>query len=482
MPEEDFRTGVNRPGLVLPVLLAALLALPVLAIRAESAVEAGPWLARFEQSYGAEGLYVVEISPDDPAGPSRLNLQLINAAAVRFRAENPDRPVTLSGLEMRGLLPDLHEAPEDEEYVWDDDLGMFTSSLGGMHAPEAGVLLLLEGYDRIRGRILEPDSFVRSRWKRLYEDPEAPEWLRREILLREFLLEHYNFPLVRRAERLQEELRRMDAAMEALALTQGLGEDDEITLEEFLASGLYLPRYSFPPDVEVEVGRIGDGAQAEMGGYTITGSPESVNRIRLDRAAEVFRESPGFPPALALAGRFQEPERSLRMLDRAIEIWPDVPGLRVERLSHHARTREFGQWQEDLDFILSNFPAAPLLMEIEVAAEQGRVSRVPEFQAGLATVLADVRPDLLAHQLYAYTVLEEVGQEEVARTVWNRLVFANPAWRLVLPPPGEEANGVPDMPLPDAPPEPEAPEMPELPRPEETQEFDYPDLPELPTP
>ena len=479
MFEAHFRTYLMPLRLLLAAAVAIILMLPHDFLSAQEDAGPSPWLARFEQSYGTEGLYVVEIRPDDPAGPSRLNIQLLNAAAARFRTEHPDRPISLSGLEMRGMLPDLHEAPEDEEYVWDGDLGMFTSSLGGTHTPEAGILLLLEGYERIRQRILEPDNFVRSRWQRLYEDEDAPEWLRREILLREFLLEHYRFPLARRAEAIQQELRRLDAGIEAYALMQGLSDEDEVALEAIVQGGFYLPSRPFPPGMEIELERVGEGAWIELEGYTITGSPESVSRIRLDRAAEVFQQSPNFPPALALAARFQEPERSVAMLDRAIQSWPEVPGLRVERMSHHARMREFGQWQEDLDFILQQFPAAPLLVEIEIAAEQGRVSRVPEFQAQLATILADVRPDLLAHQLYAYTVLQEVGEDEVAQTVWERLVFANPAWRLVLPPPDGEEEDISEIPLPE---EPEIPDFPELPPPDVDDTPEFPDLPDLPQP
>lgn len=418
-------------------LLAAVLVPATATAQDEVERAAQEWIARFEQSYGSEGLYVLELNPRDPAGPSRLNLQLINAAAMQFRRENPDARISYSGLNMRGLIPDLREAPEDEEYIWDEELGMFTSSLGGARTPEAGVLLLLEGYEAVRARMLEPDNFVRTRWRRLYEDEDLPGFLRREILLREFLISNYDFPEVRRATEVHRTLREIDSAIEAYAITENLTEDDEVTLQELASAGLLLPSLRVPEGVEVRVGRIGDGARATLGAHEITGSRDSVHQVRLRHAAEIFSENPSYPPALALAARFQEPERAVAMLNRAIEFWPDVPGLRVERLSHYARMRNFGEWQEDLDFVLSRFPAAPLLVEIEVAAEQGRVSRVPEFQARLATLLADRRPDLLPHQLYAYTVLRDVGEEEVARTIRDRLVFANPAWRLVLPPPGE---------------------------------------------
>jgi hypothetical protein len=85
-----------------------------------------------------------------------------------------------------------------------------------------------------------------------------------------------------------------------------------------------------------------------------------------------------------------------------------------------------------LDFIVKNAPAAPLLIEIDMAAEAAGLRRNPETYAPIVLMLADVRPDLLTHQLLAIRLLTEIGRHEDAATVYDRLTFANPAWRVAI--------------------------------------------------
>ncbi|MBI1292118.1 hypothetical protein GC173_12890 [bacterium] len=394
------------------------------------------WLSTFEQSYGTEGLYVLEVKPTDPGGQSRLDLQLINAAAQQYRLQNPGKAVTIAALDEAKLLAEVH-ADRRADYVWNAEQKLFVSSRGPAFSPAMSVVQLLEGNDRIRRRLLEPDTFTRERWKKLYNDPESPEFLKREVLLREFILDNTNFPDALLYERSQQQLTAINDAVHIYALAQKLGPNDPVTFADLRDSGMFDSLGPVPDNVEFNITTAGAKATGTINGVPIVEDPSGPAVVRRNRAERLLKQRPDYPPALAFAARFRPPDESIKLLNRAIEIWPDVPGLRVERLAAHARRRNFAAWTPDLDFLLRRFPAAPLLIEVDVAAENGRISDSPKVHADIILMLADVRPDLLTHQLMALRLLEKAQRLDEARTVYDRLVFANPAWRVALTPPAE---------------------------------------------
>lgn len=444
----------SRPKL-LHLLLALLLALVA---RPDAFAEPAPkpepvpqkWLAVFEQSYGSEGLYVLELHPTDKSAPSRLNLQLLNATAQQFRTEFPNEGLSLDALKAKGKLPELQPAAAGEVYTLDAATGLFTSSLGGDHTPLWGVARLIEGNRAIRQRLVNPDGFTRSRWGRIFADPDAPEIIRNEITLREFMLDHYNFPDAVLADKVQRQLAQIRSAAELYAFNHNMKNGDPIDIDTLIQAGLLSVLESLPKEVSVEYRELGKDPVATFGVYTITPDPESVTTIRRQHAEEQLKQLGRFPPAMALIARFNEPPTAVKMLDAAIKVWPDVPGLRIERMAHEARRRNFAAWTKDLDYLLQRFPAAPLLIEVEVAAENGQISSVPALQARIATLMADIRPDLLTQQLYAIKVLQASGKAADAQTVYDRLVFGNPAWKHVLPrpetPPAPTPVHLPNLP------------------------------------
>lgn len=406
-------------------------------------IEAAEWLAVFEQSYGREGLYVIEIAPADPGASTRLNIQALNAAAQRLQAEHPDQAVSIDALEKNGLLPELKPRAEDDVYTWDADAGTFRGTLPPPHDPAAGPLFLLEGNERIRERILRPDNFSRTRWKKVYTDPETPQFLKKEIELREFLLDHFYFQKALIADSIHEQLKKLEEVLKLYAIAEGKQVGDPVNWAglETARFGELIPR--FPKGTEVRLDTIGESPTAIYGGMEITADPASVGKIRREHAQKIWEKYPTYPPVLALRARFEKPSAALPLINEAIAKWPGVPGLRVERMTHLARLGRIPAWTDDLDFVLRNFPAAPLLIEIQILAETDAFPDDLNSEAEFATVLADVRPDLLTHQLYAIQTLTDAGRLDDAQTVYDRLVYGNPAWGLVLPPPEKQETSPP---------------------------------------
>lgn len=434
MPERHLPRFVKSLlGLLATVLLpAVLLGAPI----------ERKWLTIFEQSYGTEGLYVLEVRPTDAGAASRLELQTVNSAALQFRVQHPDRPVTLEALDELGLLKGV-AAERRGTYVWDAEREIFLSNAGPEHSPAIGLVRLLDGNDTIRRRLRQPDPFTRDRWRRLYNDPEAPAQLKNEILLREFVLDHTYFPDVLLYERTQEQLKAINDAVTIYALAQKLAPDAPVTFAELRDSGMFGSLGHVPDNVEFKITTAGAKATGTINGVPIVEGPEGPATVRRNRADALLRKRPDYPPAMALAARFRPPAEAVAMLDKAIMAWPDVPGLRVERMAAEARRQGFNAWTKDMDFLVREFPAAPLLIEVEVAAENGRLSKAPEAHAALMVLLADVRPDLLTHQLMAMRSLERVGKTDAAATIYERLIFANPAWKLALTKPGSSPKAGP---------------------------------------
>ncbi|MCC6546881.1 hypothetical protein IT570_06900 [Candidatus Sumerlaeota bacterium] len=392
------------------------------------------WIAAFEQSYGTEGLYVIELFPRDVGGNARLNLQALSAAAHEFSEKYPKDALGFEALRDRKLMPELLDSPGDQ-YSYDATKKMFVSSVGKDHSLLFGTALLVDGNRAIRTRLVAPDDFVRGRWKKLYSDPEAPKALKNEIELREFLIGQYAIPEVHSAEQIQQILREIKIAAELYAANHAMLPGDEITVDNLMQAGLLNTMEKLPPEAVVEYRKLGEEPVAMFGQYKITTDAQTVTAIRRKYALEAYQKYGRYPPAMALLARFEDPAKAVRMINEAIKLWPDVPGLRVERLGHEARRRNFAAWDQDLDAIVQNFPAAPLLTEIQIAAEGARLQIDKDFEARIAVTLADIRPDLLTQQLYAIEMLKKTNGLGDAQRIYNRLVFSNPAWQFVVPSP-----------------------------------------------
>ena len=390
------------------------------------------WISLFERSYGSEGLYVVEVAPSDPDGSTRLKLQTINtlfheAPTSTSLVQKPYAEIHAALGWPQELMP---EAPL--AYAWDPGLGLFVSNRGPKASPIHGVLLLMTNTDRVRARLANPDGFTRKRWRKLYEDPAAPQSLKRELELREFLLEHWNFPQALLAEQTQRYLALLNRAVEFRATAGQMPSGTPIALADLEQLGLLRSDVPPPEGFVVDPLIVGKPASGKLNGFPVSTDPNLPRTIRERRAKAMKDKYPDYPPAVALAARFQDGPAATRAITLAISRWPDTVGLRLERLTTLARNKNYGAWQADLDRILDEFPAAPLLLEIERAATAGGLTENPVLRADLARLLADIRPDLLAQQLHALKVLADAGDTAGQVRILERLSRANPAWRAAL--------------------------------------------------
>ncbi|CAN5468416.1 hypothetical protein BH09SUM1_BH09SUM1_21440 [soil metagenome] len=417
-----------------PWIVLLLLALFVAPIRAEEQKPAPldrKWLAVFEQSYGVEGMYVIEAKPTDEGAASRMSLQLLNAAAQELRAKDPKAIISYEALQKAGLVQNVKPA-KDEQFLWDAKVGIFTSSLGGGHTPEAGVRMLLHANESIRRRTLDPDAFTRQRWKKIYSDASAPDLLKREIILREFLLDHQNPPEALEMADAQQAIKMVADAVAVYTLQNKVEAGTAIEMQTLREAGLIPEKRVMKTPIEFQPIIAGKAPVALVHGREISGDEKVVEKLRRENAERQLRKFPDFPPAMVLAARYLEEDEAIKLSNRAVETWPDVPGVRIGRMCQYARKRDFKGWTPDLDYLLTRFPAAPILVDIELAGEYGQLSAAPGVAPQIAMLLADVRPDLLTHQLWAIQILEGANRMADAKSIYDRLVFANPAWKTVV--------------------------------------------------
>jgi len=420
--------------------IAPLIALVLLA-RVLTAQAVGPdprWIALFERCYGTEGLYTVEMYPEDEEGASRLNLQLLNASARELRKSGIRTIPSAEDLVARGAVAGLHPHPAEESYLWDSARNCFESSLGGKNSTAQGALTLLRANADVRRRMLSPDMFVRQRWKQVYQSPDCPPFLKNEILLREFLLDKYEIASAQTAHSIQQTLVMIEEGIKLYAIREKKNLGDSITMEELIASRLIGSVERPPEGVEIIVKSIGEAPRATFDGAEITTDPSSVEAYHRAKVEKAWTAYPNFPPAIALKARFATPGEAIKLIDNAVMRWPGVPGMRIERMAHNARLKRFDAWREDLGYLLGHFPTAPVLFEMQSMAEAAEVLADETERARLATALADIRPDLLSHQLAAIQALVDSKKIDAARLIHARMVATQPGWAQVLPPPGSE--------------------------------------------
>lgn len=189
---------------------------------------------------------------------------------------------------------------------------------------------------------------------------------------------------------------------------------------------------ALPLGGEYRVSRVGEPPVAVIRGTEVPLEARGVDREARRIALQVLRERPGYPPALALAARPAEPEEALRLINQAVEEWPDVPALRIQRIATNAAQENFEEMNRDLDFLLARFPSAPVLIEIDLATRTGILARAADVRVGIATAMADIRPEVLNIQLLALSELLRAGDSDGALAIYNRMVQTHPGYRWLL--------------------------------------------------
>lgn len=397
------------------------------------------WLSRYEQSWGSEGVYILELdTPDpDPELRSRLNLQRLQMATIAlWELKGGETEPTFTAFAEAGLTPEiLPRTPPEEKHAWNPELRSWESSFGLRHQLAFGAARTVVAHDEWRREVLFPKDLTRHRWERLRADRRTPSVLLRELDAREMLLDFWESDEALAAWNCQRNLDRVAEALEVLSLQRGLDRGAEVTIQDVAGTGFLDTMEACPSGGKYAVSAVGAPPTCSHGNAHVWNDRAAIDRLRQQHVERLLQTKPDHPPYLALLARTQPPETAVTTINRAIEQWNDVPVLRVERLAHLARAGTVEPMAEDLNYLLARCPAGPILEEIEMATSLGGLREDRALRVEVAQLLADVRPDLLGPQLRAIEVLTRVGNIAEARRIHDRLIMNNPGYANLLTPP-----------------------------------------------
>jgi hypothetical protein len=256
--------------------------------------------------------------------------------------------------------------------------------------------------------------------------------VRHEIETRRFSISFHDSPLVRGATETQRLLRQLDDAIQ-LAVAGGLLDAaTTITMQQVGRTGLIDMLPALPAGGRYVVERSDKPPHALFGDRRINLSPAALAEQIAAETRRIASDRPDYPPALALRARYEDPEAALATVTRAIELWPDVPALRIQRIALRSRLLRVEELPEDLDYLLARFPSTPILLEIDTATRQGALATEPTFRVGLALSLAELRPEVLPIQLLALRECLEHGDRRAAIRIYDRLVQRHPGYEQVV--------------------------------------------------
>lgn len=427
---------------IVPCLLVALLALSAVGDPARAGetqpapatvtgdAQTDRWVVLYEQAFGFDGLYVYEAPAvdGDEARRVREELRRLSSAARQLLRDSPGATVSVDLLRARGLIDDPPRPPEGAQYAYFPELGRFLCSLGGEYDLVAGATGLMRGAERFRHLVLHGSPALVDRWQRLRDDPDAPAQVRREAEARLFVFETAHDEDLETFIEIHRLLGQLNDAIELAIAARYLEPGASITMNDVGATGLIDRLRALPDGAEYVVTTAGSPPAARWRGALTNYSPQAVHERQAERARRLVQAQPDYPPAIAYFARFNEGDRALELLDMAIEQWPDVPALRVQRLGALARLGRPVEFTRDAEFLIQNFPAAPILMEMVQATRQGPFGDNAELRARIAEAAAVVRPEVLPLQLVAIRDLQAAGEFGRARTLREALLDRNPGF------------------------------------------------------
>ncbi len=395
------------------------------------------WVLAYEQAYSVEGLYVDEPPARSLAGEVRADLLSLTTAGRRFQERLPGKDPTIDVLMTTGFLGERISSPEGMTYAWSPESRRFASSAGGEYDIVFGALAQLTAAETYREHVFAGGRRVQGGWQTLLEMPDVPVPIQREIETRRFVIDMTEYQGLKDLRYAQELLQKLADAIDFATATGQFEPGQEITMQDVGRTGLIATLRALPGGGQYRVTRVGEPPVAVYGETEVRLDPNALRaRMKAD-AEDALLKRPVYPPAMALAARYREGDDAMLLIDRAIRIWPDVMALRIQRLAMNANRLDIDALNADLDYVLARFPAAPLLLEIDVATRKGPLAAAPELRATIAVTMADIRPEVLNVQVMAYRELLAAGAVEEARRVRDRLIDRHPGYEPLIPSPEE---------------------------------------------
>lgn len=392
-----------------------------------------PWLLGFEQAYGVFGLYITEPEqPDYQPAQVRKDLIFLTKLGRQFRAENPGKVPTLADLFSYGYLENIPTLPDGVEYIYLEDQERFVSNLGEEYGIVYGAMQQLAGAEAYRRRVEQGSNDADERLEQLARMDGAPELIKREVETRLFyrrFMEHDQIALMEDVQTLLAQLQR--------AITTGVessywGPEDPLTMELIGRTGLIDMLEALPKGGEYLVTTADKPPVAIYGEREIPADPSVLNSLVRRNITSYLKQYPDYPPALALQSKYLSPEEGFATITRAIELWPDVPALRVQRFAFNAQIMNTAAFQEDLDYLLARFPSTPILLELSGALSRIKNPLMHDWYVAFLTRSQQLRPEVLNFHLAALKVAKESGQYDAADQILAILVKENPGYEPLL--------------------------------------------------
>jgi len=359
----------------------------------------------------------------------------LTKAGRAYQNRLPGKEPKIDTLLATGFLDKHVEPPEGAAFAWSPDSRRFLCSSGGEFDLVFGALAQMTAAESYRERVFSGGRRVQTGWQTLLDMEGVPQVIRREIETRRFVIDMTDYEGLRDLRRTQELLRTLNDAIEFATGTGTFEPGQEITMQDVGRTGLIAMLRALPKDGKYHVAKVGEPPCAVFGTAIVKLDPDAIEKRMKSDAEDALLRRPIYPPALALAARYRKGKDALDLMTRAIRIWPDVMALRVQRLAMNAQSLDLEALNEDLDYILARFPAAPLLLEIDMATRKGALAMTPEFRSAIAMAMADIRPEFLNIQVLAYRELIAAGNLVDAERLRDRLLERHPGYEPLLPPP-----------------------------------------------
>ncbi|MBI5154207.1 hypothetical protein HZA57_03135 [Candidatus Poribacteria bacterium] len=401
------------------------------------------WILTYEQAWGVAGLYVDEPPSAEADAPAQVREALLDLtlAARNYAERHPDESPTPGMLEKAGLLEKLVPPPEGAAFVWSPETKRFLCTLGGEYDLVAGALAQIEAAEDYRRTVAAGSSRLEANWQKLLDDPETPELIRREIETRQYALRSTQAKGVRDWARIQELLQQLSDAIELAVVSGQLDRGQPITMQDVGRTGLIDTLEALPRGAQYRVTVAGAKPSAMLGAMEIQLDPGGFHKMMRAEAQKAVIKRNDYAPAIAFLARYEEGPRALELMDEAITLWPDVPSLRVQRLAILAQSLRVEDFTPDLDYLLARFPAAPILLEVDMATRKGPLAHETGFRATIARMTADIRPEVLNLQLLALRELALDGQQMEAQRIRRRLLDRHPGYEPLM---AEAPAGTPE--------------------------------------
>jgi hypothetical protein len=394
------------------------------------------WILRYEQAYGVEGLYVEEPppSPSDRDALIRQDLVSLTLAGLRFKEQYPNEQPNPSLLFIRDLIDRKIVPPQGIEYQWSESTSRFVANPPGDGAGDMvmGAMAQIEAAEAYRRTVAMGSADLNRNWQVFVNDPQSPELIRREIETRRYAARQTQTEVIHQARRTQALLKELNDSIELAMVSGALRSGQEITMQDVGRTGLIDLLERLPLDGEYIVTRAGEPPKAKIRGKEVPYAPSSITTALRTQAEEALAANPEYPPALAVLSRYVDEDEGIKLISRAIELWPDVPALRIQRIAMNASRDRYDELRDDLDMIVERFPAAPLLLEIDMATYRPEKPEANAFRAALMGPLAEIRPELLNIQILAMKAFADSGDAKQASVVRQRVLDRHPGYEPLL--------------------------------------------------